>query len=586
MHPHAPRSPRHPLPRCLAPRERGLQARTAGWVSAALQRRAGEGIGIRPYALLCLLCLILYAPGLAAIPPLDRDEARFAQATRQMLETGDFVRIRFQDEARNKKPIGIYWLQAAAVAAFSSPESAAIWPYRLPSALAATAAVLLTFGFGARLLASRAAGFIAAVLTASALGVVVEAHLAKTDAALLAAVVAGQGALGLVYIATRNGRRVGWPLPLLFWLAEAGAILLKGPPGPMPALLTAGCLSIADRDTHWIRGLRPLAGILIMAAIVAPWLIAVQSATAGHFISDSLAHDLLPKLVGAQESHGAPPGYYLAMAIASFWPGSLFIVPGLLWGWRRRHAAAWRFLLAWLGPAWIFFELVPTKLPHYVLPLYPALALLAGGALAEGFANHLAGPARFIERGVGVLWGAVTIALGAALLILPLWFGGTVSPTVMVAVAVMLGLACLLFFRDPQPMRAAGLVAAISAAFVVPAALAVAPELDYLWPSRSAAAALARHPPGPGEAVLSVGYSEPSLVFLLGTATRLVTAEPGDGQLAGAGLALVDDRSDTEFLRSLARRGLTARALERVEGLDYSAGRGKLVLTLYRLEPG
>jgi hypothetical protein len=85
---------------------------------------------------------------------------------------------------------------------------------------------------------------------------------------------------------------------------------------------------------------------------------------------------------------------------------------------------------------------------------------------------------------------------------------------------------------------------------------------------------------------LSVGYSEPSLVFLLGTATRLVTAEPGDGQLAGAGLALVDDRSDAEFRRSLARRGLTARALDRVEGLDYSAGRGRLVLTLYRLDPG
>ena len=150
----------------------------------------------------------------------------------------------------------------------------------------------------------------------------------------------------------------------------------------------------------------------------------------------------------------------------------------------------------------------------------------------------------------------------------------------------MLGLACLLFFRDPQPMRAAGLVAAISAAFVLPAALAVVPELDSLWPSRSAAAALARHPPGPGEAVLSVGYSEPSLVFLLGTATRLVTAQPGDGQLAGAGMALVNDRYDAEFLRSLARRGLTARALDRVEGLDYSAGGGKLVLTLYRLEPG
>jgi 4-amino-4-deoxy-L-arabinose transferase-like glycosyltransferase len=551
------------------------EGRGGGWLN-----------GIRPYTLLCLLSLILYAPGLAAIPPLDRDEARFAQATRQMLETGDFVRIRFQDEARNKKPIGIYWLQATAVAAFSSPESTAIWPYRLPSALAATAAVLLTFGFGARLFDSRPAGFIAAVLTASALGVVVEAHLAKTDAALLAAVVAGQGALGLVYIATRTGRRGGWLLPLLFWLAEAVAILLKGPPGPLLALLTGGCLSIADRDISWVKRLRPLAGVLIMAAMVVPWLIAVQSATAGHFISDSLAHDLLPKLVGAQESHGGPPGYYLAVAIACFWPGSLLIVPGLIWGWRQRRAPACRFLLAWLGPAWIFFELVPTKLPHYVLPLYPALALLAGGALAEGSAKHLAGPTRFVDWAVGVLWAAATIVLGVALIILPLWFGGTLSPAVIVAVPVMLGLACLLLFRDPQPMRAAGTFAAISAAFVLPAALAVAPKLDYMWPSRSAAAALARHPSGPGQAVLSVGYSEPSLFFLLGTATRLVTAEPGDGQLAGAGMALVNDRYGAEFLRSLGRRGLTARALDRVEGLDYSAGGGRLLLTLYRLEPG
>jgi hypothetical protein len=150
----------------------------------------------------------------------------------------------------------------------------------------------------------------------------------------------------------------------------------------------------------------------------------------------------------------------------------------------------------------------------------------------------------------------------------------------------MLGLALLLLYRNPQPMRASGVVAAISAGFVAPAALAVAPGLDDLWPSRSAAAALARHPPGPGEAVLSVGYSEPSLVFLLGTATRLVTAEPGDGQLAGAGLALVNDSSDAKFRQSLARRGLTVRALDHIEGLDYSAGGGKLVLILYRLEPG
>jgi len=539
---------------------------------------------VRPYGLLCILCLLLYAPGFAAIPPVDRDEARFAQATRQMMETGDFVRIRFQDEARNKKPIGIYWLQAAAVTALSSPASAAIWPYRLPSALAAAAAVLLTLGFGTRLFDSRRAGFVAAVLTASALGVVVEAHLAKTDAALLAAVVVGQGALGLVYIAVRTGRRVGWSLPVSFWIAEAAAILLKGPPGPVIALLTAICLSIADRDIGWLRGLRPLAGILVLAAIVSPWLIAVQSATAGHFISDSLAHDLLPKLVGAQESHGAPPGYHLAIVVASFWPGSLFLVPAVTWGWRNRSSSDRRFLLAWLVPGWLLFELVPTKLPHYVLPLYPALALLAGGALAEGFGKRFTGPAWLADGVIRVVWSVITIALAAALFALPLWFGGTVPLVGIVAAAAMLGLMLLLLARTSTPMRTAGLVAALSAAFVLPAALAVAPKLDYLWPSRSAAAMVARHPPRPGEVVLSVGYSEPSLVFLLGTATRTVTAEPADDQLAGAGLALVNEREAPEFLQSLARHGLTARALDRAEGLDYSAGSGKLVLTLYRLE--
>ena len=516
--------------------------------------RWGESllVGVRPYLLLCVLCLILYGPGLAAIPPLDRDEARFAQATRRMLQTRDFIHIRFQDEPRNKKPAGVYWLQAAAVALFSSPRSAAIWPYRLPSALAATAAVLLIFAFGTLLLRSPQAGLIAAILMASALGTVVEAHLAKTDAALLAAVVAGQGALGLIYTSTRAGRSISRPLPLLFWSAEGVAMLLKGPPALVLALLTMVSLSIADRDVRWIRRLRPLFGILMAILIVMPWLVAVESATSGRFVLDAVSKDLLPKLVGAQESHGAPPGNYVALAVANFWPGSLFVVPALSWGWRQHRAPAERFLLAWLVPAWVFFELVPTKLPHYVLPLYPALALLAGGALAEGFAERLAGRARVFDEAIKVLWGMITIALAAALLVLPARFGGALSPPVAAGALVMVGSALLLILRDWRPVYAAALAAALSAAFILPAALEVVPGLNSLWLSRSAAALLARHPPAPGEAVLSVGYSEPSLVFLLGTETRLVTAAPASDQLAGAGMALVNDRFDTEFKKSLA----------------------------------
>src|SRR5216683_4622637 len=180
-----------------------------------MRQHAAWLVGVRPYALLVALCLLLYMPGLASIPALDRDEARFAQASRQMLETGDFLGIRFQDEARNKKPAGIYWLQAAAVSAFSTPEATAMWPYRLPSLLGGIAAVLLTFATGAALFGGvgekRRIAAIAAVLLASALGMVAEVHIAKTDAALLAAVMAGQGALGLAYVRARTGRPVpGW----------------------------------------------------------------------------------------------------------------------------------------------------------------------------------------------------------------------------------------------------------------------------------------------------------------------------------------------------------------------------------------
>ena len=185
-----------------------------------------------------------------------------------------------------------------------------------------------------------------------------------------------------------------------------------------------------------------------------------------------------------------------------------------------------------------------------------------------------------------MLWGAVTVGLAAALVALPISLGGTISPAVIIAAPVMLALASLLLFRDPPPLRKAGLAAALAAAFVLPAGFIVAPSLDYLWPSRSAAKALTRHPAGPGEAVLSVGYSEPSLVFLLGTGTRLITAAPADSQLKDAGMALVNRRYDAEFRQSLAGHGLTARALDRIEGLDYSAGGGRLLLTLYRLEPG
>ncbi len=143
---------------------------------------------VRAIAFLTLCGLLLFLPGFFNIPPIDRDEARFAQATKQMVETGDFVDIRFQDEVRYKKPVGIYWLQSAVVETASGlglPRAQVrIWLYRVPSLIGAIGAVLLTY-WTALAFVTRRGAILAALILCSSVLLGVEARLAKTDAMLL-----------------------------------------------------------------------------------------------------------------------------------------------------------------------------------------------------------------------------------------------------------------------------------------------------------------------------------------------------------------------------------------------------------------
>jgi 4-amino-4-deoxy-L-arabinose transferase-like glycosyltransferase len=542
-------------------------------------------LGWRPYALLTLLCLGLYLPGLVHLPVTDRDEARFVQASRQMLETHDLIAIRFQDEARNKKPAGIYWLQAASVALFSDAESNAVWPYRVPSLLAAIAAALMTFGMGARLVGRKAA-FIGAGLLAASLGLGIEAHLAKTDAVLLAFITTAQLALARIYLDAKSGLRAPLGIALLFWAALAAGILIKGPVAPLVAALTVVALTISERRARWLRDLRPIAGIVLLLLIVLPWLIAISTATQGQFLSDSLGQDFLGKLIGAQESHGAPPLYYLVLLMISFWPGTLFLGPAIAWGWQQRRADAERFLIAWGVPFWIVLELVPTKLPNYLLPVYPALALMIGAALVaseQRFASW-----RKLDRVIIALWTLTTIGLAIALAFVPLRYG----PGALGGGAVA-ALVALYFGQRLLRQAWRGFAPALATRACVMALLVlavgfefVAPALDALWLSRSAAALVASAGVPRGVPVAIAGDAEPSLVFLLGTNTKLVSAGAAADYLAGTSTAraLVETRSETEFMAALAAHKLKPQALGTVAGLDYSNGHG-MRLTLYSAAP-
>jgi len=535
--------------------------------------------GGRAYGLLAILCLALYLPGLAALPVTDRDEARFAQATRQMLESHDFLRIRFQDEARNKKPAGIYWLQAASVSVASTADSTAIWPYRVPSVLGALAAVLLTFHFS-RTWLGRGAAFIGAALLAASLGLTVEAHLAKTDAVLLATVVAAQGALGELYRRGRAGEPMGAGLPLLFWLAQGAGILIKGPITPLVSLLSIAALALADRDRRWIKGLRFAWGVPLLALLVGPWLIAITRATGGAFVTESVGNDLLGKLIHGQESHGAPPGTYLIAMLVTFWPGSVALAAAARLAWRERAETAIRFLIAWIVPFWILMELVPTKLPHYVLPAYPALALLSAKALHDGAA---AARRHWADVAAWAIWGVVALGLAGALLAASIYFTGHFSVAAGAGIAINIALAAgmlwSLWHHHPRISLGVGAALAIS---VTGFAVSL-PALDPLWLSRDVATLVAQQT-GAGRPIVAAGYAEPSLVFLLGTATKLTTAGEAAAILAKLpdALAVVSNREDAAFAVALAKHGTAVTALGRVSGFNYSNGRA-ITLTLYEV---
>ena len=330
---------------------------------------------VRAFALLAVVSLCLFLPGFFTLQPMDRDEPRFAQATKQMLETGDFVSIRFQDEARNKKPVGIYWLQSAAVAlgeTIGLPQARQdIWLYRLPSLLAGIASVFLTY-WAALAVTDRRRALVAAGLMATCLLLGVEARLAKTDAVLTATIIACFGAVMRLYLR----RRLVTAHVLVFWVALAVGILIKGPITPLIVLMSMAVLSFKERSIRWLQPLRPGLGLLLCLLIVLPWFVLIGLKTQGAFFSQSIGQDMLGKVAQGQESHGAPPLTYFGLFWVTGWPMAPLALLAAPLVWRLRREPGTIVLLAWLVPAWVMFEAVPTKLPHYVLPLYPAIAIL------------------------------------------------------------------------------------------------------------------------------------------------------------------------------------------------------------------
>ncbi|MGH7010786.1 MAG: ArnT family glycosyltransferase, partial [Caulobacteraceae bacterium] len=446
--------------------------------------------GWRGPVLAALVALAATLPGLLALPPIDRDEARFAEASAQMLESGDFIDIRFQRTPRDKKPVGIYWLQAAATRVLSPNDDRRIWTYRVPSLVGAMVAAAACV-WGAAAFLRPGAALAAGAMLASSFMLSTEAMIASTDAALAGAVTAAMAALARIWISqsgeeSERRRPDAWTR-FVFWLALGVSILLKGPIGPMVVILAAALLSVWSRQVRWLRPISWVWGLLLLAVLIGPWAMAITVSTDGAFWGKAVGGDLAPKLIGGQEGHGAPPGYYLVLAPLLIFPATLLLPGGLLAAWRSRLEPGVRFAICWLVPSWIVFEAVPTKLIHYTLPLYGALAWLMARALSEPMSRG----ARIAGAVLAILAGLLIAALGPAALanlsFPPPWPWAAAAASLALAAALA---GAVLLLRG-RPL--AGLGASILLAVVGHDVLGVGlvPRLAPLWLSQRAAETLA-----------------------------------------------------------------------------------------------
>ncbi|MDI7773783.1 glycosyltransferase family 39 protein [Asticcacaulis sp. EMRT-3] len=547
------------------------------------------GRGRRGPLIAALLAVIVALPCALMVPPLDRDESRFVQASSQMLESHDYIDINVQQVPRYKKPVGIHWLQVLAVKLTSKVEKRQIFPYRWPSMLGAALAAFACAWGASRAFGTRA-GTKAGLLFAVSFMLSTEAFIAKTDAVLCGLTTLMMACLAQVYLRNRDLAR-GEPRPkmfwtkLFFWLALAGTILIKGPIGPMILATTIFTLWGWDRKIRWAGSLNWGWGLILVLLICGPWFVAITVATDGQFWVGAVGHDLASKLSGGSEGHFMWPGYHLGLLPITLFPASWLLGGALQTAISRRHEAGVRFAIAWFLPAFIIFELSPTKLPHYPLPTFGALIWLCALSLDAPRKTW----AKIINGAAGLIGGLVLTALA----IVGYALYGTPPDLVFVAAValgalVIAGVGGWLMLRRQERLGFGFLLAAGIITHLSVVSLLV--QLKPLWVSKMMEQALVsahldpRQGIAPGP-VAVLGYAEPSFVFAMGTRTEL---DNGDAQAAAAALAdgrpvFVDSKFDSAFEAQARALGVKPHAVSQVKGHNYNGH--DVVITLYDNPP-
>ncbi len=521
---------------------------------------------------------------IGVLPVLDRDEARYAQASRQMIETENYLKIKFQDEDRNKKPIGIHWIQTTVVKLIdlfeneddyteSHIKGSSIWKYRMTSALGALLTVLVMFGVGRNIFGKEVA-FIGSLSMTVSLALIAESHQAKTDAILLFIVTS----IMLLFAEVRLNRKLSTLKFFLLWSLIGISILIKGPICLVIILLSLIFLFLNERDYRWFLLTKPLYGMLISIFLAIPWFVFISTIDGGEFIKSSLYDDLIAKLFNIEESHGAFFGAHFMALWVLLWPFSLFLIPTLIVTWKEKNQKDISFLIAWIVPSWILFELIPTKLPHYTLPLYPAFMFLISKTITSIKYRHV------FFSWPSYIGYFLAIFSGVFLITLSLFgvkkFGDYIELSVIISnfiifLLILFTFLFLRYYKIKATFYYSVFLGCLVSLFLIGVNL---PSMTGLWVSRNLAKEINQSKLN-GEGAI-VGFHEPSVVFELGTSFFLSNEENARQMIKRKQLdyIVIESRYDNEFNNIINHLYLVGN----VKG--YNAAKGQNVsLNIYKI---
>jgi 4-amino-4-deoxy-L-arabinose transferase-like glycosyltransferase len=472
--------------------------------------------------MLSLVAAGLFLPNLGTPSLWDIDEGNNAEAAREMQECDNWVVPLFNYQLRVDKPALLYWLQIQAYQWFGVNEFAA----RLPSALAALAAVLITYELGRRMF-DAASALLAGLVLASAPAFCAAAHFANPDALLSACTVL------TFFVFWRGWCRPGgnWFVPL--GVTTALGVLAKGPVGLLLPATTILCFLVSTRQLRRLLDQRLLWGLLAFVLVMGPWYAWVAADTRGQFLIGFFGKHNVGRFLQPMEGHHGPWLYYMGTLLVGLAPWSAFL--GLIvWSTAKKHNItpreseqesrdALRLLGCWIVVYLLFFSAASTKLPNYILPIYPPVALLTSRCLVQWLCGILQ-PPRWLTHlsvtcfGLGGVATLIGLLVAGGLLGGERWLRGRHLPGLEAWAAVgllpVVG-AALAWWYLRRDRRGPVLVALTASAVLFVGLLAAGPvaAVDQYKAPRDLAAAIHQQETDPEIRVACYRYFQPSLVF-------------------------------------------------------------------------